>query len=119
MAQKRRNTNNLLIGGTAGFITGICGNLVAAWFQEDVLNNSFTPLRVGLVILCSLIGIIIMANSEKKQNMVVIREKASSEMTRNFYSKIKLAWSKFRTKGQGIHIENISAIGSDIDIDTK
>lgn len=119
MTLKRKKKNNLWIGGIAGFLLGICGNLVAAWIQQDVLNNSFTPLRIGLIILCSLIGIVIMTISNSKKNTLVKKDTPNNVKRKNFYSRIRLAWSKLRTRGKGIHMEDVSSIGSDIDIDTK
>jgi hypothetical protein len=119
MTSKRTNKNNLWIGGIVGFLFGICGNLVAAWIQQDLLNNSFTPLRIGLIILCALIGIVIMTILEAKKNRLTKRDKSNNVTSKNFYSRIRLAWSKFRIRGKGIHAEDISAVGSDIDIDAK
>jgi hypothetical protein len=119
MAPKHKNKNYILIGGVIGFLLGICGNLVATWIQVDVIKNSFSPLRIGLIILCSLTGIFIMANLESKMDGLVAKEKSTNRKNENSYSKIRLVWSKLKTKGKDIKMDEVSAIGSDIDIDTK
>src|SRR5688572_4714867 len=108
MTTKHKNRNNLWIGAIMGFLFGICGNLVAAWIQQDVLHNSFTPLRIGLIILCSLTGIVIMTISDSKNSIHIKNDLSNKVKSKNFYSKIKLAWSKFKTRGKGIHAEDIS-----------
>jgi hypothetical protein len=46
-------------------------------------------------------------------------EKENEGHKYNIFTNIKLFWSRLRTRGKNIHMDNISAIGSDIDIDTK
>lgn len=119
MPPKLKNNGNLWVGGIAGFLIGIGGNLVSAWIQQDLLKNSFTPLRILAIVLCSLAGIFIMKIIETKEKISSAKKKPNAENSKNFYSKIKLAWSKLKTRGKGIHMEDVSAVGSDIDIDTK
>jgi uncharacterized membrane protein YeaQ/YmgE (transglycosylase-associated protein family) len=119
MPSKHKSRINIWIGGVAGFLLGVCGNLLATWIQQDLLANSFTPLRISLIILCSILGTLVIVVSDTSKNTLRTKEKTTNDKGKNFYSRIRLAWSKFRTRGKGIHAEDISAVGSDIDIDTK
>jgi cadmium resistance protein CadD (predicted permease) len=49
MPSKRKNKINIWVGGFVGFLLGVGGNLLATWIQQDLLKNSFTPLRIGLI----------------------------------------------------------------------
>jgi len=118
MTSKHKIKNNIWLGGIAGFLLGISGNLIASWIQQEILGNSFTPIRIGLILLCSLAGIVFVAFLEKAKEASHIIGK-SSKSDANLYSRIRLAWSKLKTRGKGINMEDVSAIGSDIDIDTK
>ncbi len=119
MTKKSKNKTNLWIGAIAGFFLGICGNLVASWIQQDVLSDSFTPLRIGLIVVCSIIGIFVVTVSDFGKKSSRTKEKPNPEGKKNFYSNIRMIWSRLRTRGKDIQMEDISAIGSDIDIDTK
>ena len=119
MSPEERKSNYLIIGGTSGFILGILGNLIASYIQQDLLENSFSPIRIFLIILCSFLGVIVMALIETKNKSVKTQRKESGKHKYNIYTNIKLLWSKLRTRGKNIHMDDISAIGSDIDIDTK
>jgi hypothetical protein len=118
MSTKNINKKYILIGGIAGFLLGVCGNLVAAWIQQDIINNSFTPQRIGLLFFSTLIGIVVMVILESKMKGIDFEEKLSDK-NYNSYSKIRLAWSRLRTRGRNIKIDDVSAVGSDIDIETK
>lgn len=117
MSQKRNNKRYILIGAVVGFFLGICGNLIAAWIQQDVISNSFSPLRIGIIVLCSFVGAFVIATLESK--MPENKEKSVNEKNKNSYSRIRLTWSKLRTKGKDIKMDDVSAFGSDIDIDSK
>ena len=41
-----------------GFLLGVLGNLFAAWIQQSVLQDSFTPSSVTLIISLTIIGIV-------------------------------------------------------------
>lgn len=114
-----KNNINLWIGGLVGFFIGIGGNLISAWIQQDLLKNSFTPLRIFAIILCSFAGILIMKIIEIKGNALRIKKEIKGQGSKNSYSRIKLAGSKLKTKGKNIHMDDVSAVGSDIDIDTE
>ena len=60
-----------------------------------------------------------MAILESKMKVPVSKEKFNDEKIKNSFSRIRLAWSKLRTRGKDIDMNDISALGSDIDIDTK
>jgi uncharacterized membrane protein YeaQ/YmgE (transglycosylase-associated protein family) len=119
MPSKSTNKVKIVMGGIVGFLLGIVGNLLATWIQQDLLQNSFTPVRISLIILCSIFGIFVIAISDTSKGPARTREKLSTVNKENFYSRLRLAWSKFKTRGKGIHAEDISAIGSEIDIDTN
>lgn len=46
-----------LIGAVA-LLLGIVGNLLAAWLQKDVLQDSFTPSRIGLITGLAVLGLL-------------------------------------------------------------
>ncbi|MFZ2615495.1 MAG: hypothetical protein WA077_05865 [Anaerolineae bacterium] len=46
-----------LIGAVA-LLIGILGNLLAAWVQRDLLQDSFTPLRIGLIVGLAALGLL-------------------------------------------------------------
>lgn len=119
MSSKNKNNVNLLIGGIVGFLIGIGGNLISAWIQQDLLKNSFTPLRILAIVLCSLVGIFIMKIIGTKENSSNTKKEIKGNDSKNSYSGINLAWSKLKTKGKNIKMDDVSAIGSDIDIDTE
>lgn len=108
----------LLLGGIGGLFLGISGNLISAWIQQDIINNSFTPVRMGLIILCALLGIVIVIIAEGNNDSEFVNEGSNPSKGKNLYSRIRLRWSKFRIRGD-VHMEDISAIGSEIDIDAK
>ena len=56
---------------------------------------------------------------EAKNKGVKTQRKENGKHKYNIYTNIKLLWSRLRTRGKNIHMDDISAIGSDIDIDTK
>ena len=53
-----------LIGAVA-LLLGILGNLLAAWLQKDVLQDSFTPLRIGLIAGLAVLGLLVGAWLER------------------------------------------------------
>lgn len=44
--------------GLLGFLMGVLGNLVAAWIQQDVLSNMFTPATIVSIVILTIIGLI-------------------------------------------------------------
>lgn len=48
-----------IVGGAVGFVVGIMTNLIAAWVQQDVLQNNFTPINLILIIAASILGIVL------------------------------------------------------------
>ena len=69
MPSKRRTKNIFWIGGVVGFLLGVLGNLLAAWIQQDLLRNSFTPLRISFIILFTILGGIIIMNLDANKNL--------------------------------------------------
>ena len=118
MQPNQNKTKSIIIGGVSGFILGILGNLLASWIQQELLENSFTPLRIGLIIACTILGIFIMFLVEIKSASIEPDVKKVTTKN-NVYSNVKLFWSKFKTRGKGVQMDDITAIGSEIDIDTK
>jgi hypothetical protein len=60
------------------FLVGVLGNLVAAWIQQDLLSNVFTPPRIAIVLF--LTGVVLItgvwiqhrSSLHSKQGMVII-----------------------------------------------
>ena len=46
-----------LISSFLGFLVGVLGNLAAAWIQQDLLGNAFTPPRIALIVLLAVAGL--------------------------------------------------------------
>lgn len=119
MSSKHKITVDPWIGGVIGLFVGISGNLIASWIQQDLFSNSFTVVRITVIVLCAVIGTLITAWLTQKKNMTIPKSEINGKTSKNTYSKIKLAWSKLRTRGKDIRMEDVSALGSDVDIDTK
>ena len=49
----------ILAGAVVGFLTGVLGNLLAAWIQQDVLHNSFTPTGIISIVLLTAVGLVV------------------------------------------------------------
>jgi len=49
----------ILAGAVVGFLTGVLGNLLAAWIQQDVLYNSFTPTNIISIIVLTAVGLVV------------------------------------------------------------
>jgi hypothetical protein len=58
--QKNSTGQNLILlaTGVLGFLTGVLGNLFAAWIQQDVLRNTFTWISIISIILLTIAGLI-------------------------------------------------------------
>jgi uncharacterized membrane protein YeaQ/YmgE (transglycosylase-associated protein family) len=50
---------NSYLGGVSGFLVGIVGNLVAAWVQQDLLNDVFAPEYLTFLLITAVVGIAI------------------------------------------------------------
>jgi len=48
----------LILRGGLGLLAGVLGNLIAAWIQQVVLGNVFTPPRVTVVLLMAVVVLI-------------------------------------------------------------
>lgn len=53
----RKNVVTGLLGAGGGFIMGILGNLIAAWIQQDWLNNQFKPWGIIFIVGLTLAGL--------------------------------------------------------------
>lgn len=51
--------------GLVALLIGILGNLLAAWVQKAVLQDSFTPLRVGVILGLALLALLVSAWLER------------------------------------------------------
>jgi uncharacterized membrane protein YeaQ/YmgE (transglycosylase-associated protein family) len=119
MGSRRRSKKYLWIGAAAGLIVGICGNLLAAWIQEDLLKNAFGPIQIGLIVLCGVIGIFIVVWLESGLDTQKEEQESAKGGSENSYTNLKLVWSKFRSRGKHVRVDDVKAVGSEIDIDTK
>lgn len=54
--------------GLVALGVGILGNLLASWVQKDVLQDSFTPLRIGLIIGLAVLGLLAGVWLERSQS---------------------------------------------------
>lgn len=54
------NAQNLVVLATAvlGFLTGVLGNLLAGWIQQDILRNTFTSTSIISIVLLTIAGLI-------------------------------------------------------------
>lgn len=109
---------NYLIGAITGFGIGVLGNLVAAWVQADMLQNSFTPVRLFIILLLTIIGVLVGYSVERSSNTNPPRLSYIPDPSKNRLSQIRLMWSRVGIKGKGNTLENVKSIGSDIDIDS-
>jgi hypothetical protein len=104
-------------------MVGVLGNLVAAWIQQDLLKNSFTPARIGIILGLTLLGIIIGAWWTRRQAATQTTqsptENAPPAATGLWWQDVRLLWSRFKSRGRGIGLKGIFALGSHIDIDTR
>lgn len=117
-ASFRKKSTLIFWGILLGFITGILGNIIASWIQTGVLQNKFSTGSVIFIIAASLIGVIISTiiyNRNSSENNIV----NSSQQKHFVLSNIFLWSSKLKTRGEKIHIDNLTSIGSKIDIDTE
>ena len=46
-----------LIGAFSGFILGILGNLIASWIQKDLLNDTFNPVSITIIVVFTITGL--------------------------------------------------------------
>jgi len=49
----------ILAGALVGLLTGVLGNLLAAWIQQDVLYNSFTLINIISIIVLTAVGLVV------------------------------------------------------------
>ena len=56
----------LIVGGLLGFGLGVLGNLIAAWIQQDVIQNSFNPLSIVIIIALTISGVVIGAQLQSR-----------------------------------------------------
>ena len=49
----------ILAGALVGLLTGVLGNLLAAWIQQDVLHNSFTPTGIISIVVLTAVGLVV------------------------------------------------------------
>jgi hypothetical protein len=49
----------ILAGAVVGFLAGVLGNLLAAWIQQDVLHNSFTPTGIISIVVLTAVGLVV------------------------------------------------------------
>jgi hypothetical protein len=61
-SSSRRDSNeqNLVVLASAvlGFLTGVLGNLLAGWIQQDILRNTFTATSIVSIVLLTIAGLV-------------------------------------------------------------
>lgn len=70
-------SKSIIAGAIVGFFLGISGNLIAAWIQQDILQDSFTPLKITIIFLLTIIGIVIGASLDKVQTKGTVFQDSS------------------------------------------
>ena len=109
-----------LLGGILGFITGILGNLIAAWIQTDWMNNQFTTWGITILLILTIIGITIAAFLERGSTATGHSDQptatSSSPVQIDDTTLIK---SGVKTRGRGIRLSRLFSLGSTIDINTS
>lgn len=107
LEQTSLNRKNLiagLSGAAGGFIMGILGNLVAAWIQQDWLNNQFKSLGVILIVGLTLVGLVLSvwwshhhppATEQPAKNKLI-----DVDVTNN---------SELTVKGEGSYLERVKS----------
>ena len=115
---KSNRSKSLWIGALAGLAVGITSNLIASWIQQDIIKNSFTLGHMIFIFSCTLIGmgitVLLGKNKETSSSSDV-----PSDGAKNKYSAIRLFWSKLKSRGKDISVDNVTALGSEIDINSN
>ena len=109
----------LFLGGAIGLMISVLGNLIATWIQQDLLQNTFTPQRVLLIAALTVVGMLVAARLELNRSR---NTNSASEITnRNgaYLSGTRLWWSRLKSRGRDVAIHDVSAVKSEIDIDTR
>lgn len=120
--QHQHSYRFIFIGGLLGFVLGVLGNLLAAWFEGVILGNAFTTGRVAAIIAIAIGGLIIAAWWDWRHSTSnVASPSVESKLQNNKVqiSAIQAWWSRFKIRGSGIKIRLLSSIGSKFDIDTR
>lgn len=121
-SQRQPSYRFILMGGIIGFVLGVLGNLVAAWLQEVVLANSFTPGRIGAIGVVTVVGLLGAAWWDRRQSIAGSSFSLDEDRPQNDnvqMSWIQLWWSKLKIRGRGTKMKGVSSLGSKIDIDTR
>jgi hypothetical protein len=108
-----------ILSGVVVFILGLLSNLLAAWLQQDVWQNAFTPTRVGILILLSLVGAVCGAVLDRRLSSSTPIRDTPTGHEHLYLSGLYLWFSKLRSRGRGIRVQDTFSVGSEIDIDTK
>jgi uncharacterized membrane protein YfcA len=102
--------------GVVTFILGVLGNLVAAWLQENVLSNAFTPLRVFVILLVTLTGVLLTAVLDyHSQEIPTPSDSTASGLD---VAQTSFVFSKTKIRGRRIRLRDFLSFGSHTDIDT-
>jgi hypothetical protein len=109
----------LLLGGVIGLIVAVLGNLIATWVQQDLLQNTFTPQRMLFIIAATVVGVLLAAwlDLHRSNSMSLSNEVTKINGAR--LSRARLWWSKIKSRGRDVAIHDVSALKSEIDIDTR
>lgn len=118
-SQSHTNYGLLLVGGVVGFVMGVLGNLVAAWIQHELLQDVFTPERVVIILGLTIVGLLLAFLIDKRQQNSVGQSTVAAPLDGIELSRTRMWWSRFKSRGRGIRVQDVSAVGSTLDIDTR
>lgn len=105
----------IFIGLFIGFLIGISGNLIAAYIQNDLWDNTFTTSRIAFLVVTSLIGLLVGAWFVSRESSSFRRSKLQKSTSR--FTGLRLFWSKLKSRGRGVEVDDVFSVGSVIDID--
>jgi hypothetical protein len=105
------------MGGLAGFVLGVLGNLTATWIQQDILNNAFSTDR--LLMISGLICLFLVAVVILEYFNISSDVSATTKSLNGSFRNLLLVWSKLKALGQKIALHNVASIKSEIEIDTR
>jgi len=107
----------LLLGILFGLVLGILGNLLAAWIQQDILQSAFTPRRLllilGLAVFSLFAAAILEYFNSSSQNIATATRPDGS------FRNLLVVWSKLKSFGKKIDLQNVASFKSEIEIDTR
>jgi hypothetical protein len=116
---QKPNFRLLLLGAIIGFALGVLGNLIAAWVLNDVWDNKITFPRLALLVALTVMGLILAALVDRVQQTSHRGSMVATTNDASWFSALALFWSRIRSRGRGIRVKDVFALGSEIDVDTR